>query len=59
MKLEGTFLDHFANLNDPRLHSHRNFRHNLGDILIIAILATICGADGWAEIERFGLAKES
>src|SRR5690606_26128869 len=27
--------------------------------LIIAILATICGADGWTEIERFGQAKES
>ena len=32
MKLEGTFLDHFSNLDDLRLQSHRNFRHNLGDI---------------------------
>ena len=59
MKLEGTFLEHFTHLDDPRLNSHRNFRHNLGEILIISILATICGADGWVEIERFGLAKES
>jgi predicted transposase YbfD/YdcC len=59
MKLEGTFLNHFVNLDDPRCGTHRNFRHNLGDMLIIAILGTICGADGWAEIERFGLAKES
>jgi predicted transposase YbfD/YdcC len=59
MKLEGTFLIHFSNLEDPRLNTHRNFRHNLGDILIITILATICGADGWIEIERFGQAKQS
>lgn len=59
MKLEGTFLDHFSNLDDPRLQSHRNFRHNLGDILIITILATICGADGWKEIVQFAQAKES
>ena len=59
MKLEGTFLDHFSNLDDPRLQSHRNFRHNLGDILIITILATICGADGWKEIVEFAQAKES
>lgn len=59
MKLENTFLSHFKNLDDPRLSTHRNFRHNLGDIFIIAILATICGADNWVEIERFGLAKQS
>lgn len=59
MKLENTFIDHFKELTDPRLATHRNFRHNLGDMLTIAILGTICGADGWAEIERFGLAKEA
>jgi len=59
MKLEETFLSHFKNLDDPRLNSHRNFRHNLGDIFIITVLAVICGADNWAEIERFGLAKQS
>lgn len=58
MTLEGTFLDHFSELDDPRLQSHRNFRHHLGDILIITILATICGADGWKEIIEFAQAKE-
>ena len=49
---------HFSNIfqTDPRVHNH-NFRHQLDDILIIAVLATIYGADGWTEIERFGLAK--
>jgi len=58
MKLEDTFLKHFSDIDDPRLSSHRNFRHRLEDLLIIAILGTICGADGWVEIHRFGLAKQ-
>lgn len=57
MILSDTCLQYFSDLEDPRLHNH-NFRHNFQDILIIAILATICGADGWVEIEQFGLAKQ-
>lgn len=53
MQLSDTFLSHFSDIQDPRFQNH-NFRHHLSDILIVAILATICGADGWAEIERFG-----
>jgi predicted transposase YbfD/YdcC len=59
IQLEGTFLDHFSDLDDPRLQSHHNFRHNLGAILIMTILASICGADGWEDIEEFALAKQS
>lgn len=58
IKLEDTFLHHFSNLEDPRLSTHRNFRHRLSDIFIITILATLCGADSWTEIEEFALAKE-
>jgi len=57
MALAGTFFEHFSDLKDPRIHNH-NFRHNIFDVLVIAVLATICGADGWAEIERFGEAKQ-
>jgi predicted transposase YbfD/YdcC len=57
MQLTDTFLKHFSDIDDFRL-KNQNFRHKLSDILIIAVLATICGADGWVEIERFGLAKE-
>jgi len=57
MKLAGTFFDHFSDIKDPRVHNH-NFRHNIIDILVIAVLGTICGADGWVEIERFGEAKQ-
>jgi hypothetical protein len=37
----------------------RTKRHLLGDILAIAILATLCGADSFVEIEQFGQARES
>jgi predicted transposase YbfD/YdcC len=56
LSLSHTFLDHFEKLDDPRLDNH-NRRHDLVDILVIAILATICGADTWMEINEFGVAK--
>ena len=46
---------HFASLKDPRVE--RTKRHKLLDIIIIAICGTICGADGWVEIEEFGKQK--
>jgi predicted transposase YbfD/YdcC len=48
-------LTHFENLTDPRIE--RTQRHNLLDIVFIALCATLCGADGYADIERFGKAK--
>lgn len=57
MNLSSTFLEHFETLEDPRLDNH-NLRHELTDILVITILGTICGADGWTEIYEFALAKE-
>ncbi len=58
MKLSHTFLNHFETLEDPRFTSHSNLRHNLTDILVITILATICGADTWTEVSEFAAAKE-
>jgi predicted transposase YbfD/YdcC len=46
---------HFADLPDPRVN--RTKRHRLGDILVIALCAVICGADTFEEIERFGKAR--
>lgn len=46
---------YFADLPDPRVD--RTKKHALGDILIIALCATIAGADSWEEVERFGRAK--
>lgn len=50
-----TLLEHFANLTDPRIE--RRKLHKLIDILVIAICATICGAETWDEFEIFGKAK--
>jgi len=33
-------------------------RHKLIDVLVIAVCATICGAEAWTEMEEFGKAKE-
>ena len=33
--------------------------HALEDILLIATLAVICGADSWTEVERFGRQKQA
>ena len=49
------FTPFFANVTDPRLD--RSKRHALLDIIILAVCATLGGADGWADIERFGRAK--
>ncbi len=52
----GTLIEHFSRITDPRIE--RTKRHKLIDILVIAICATICGADGWEEFELFGQAKQ-
>lgn len=47
----------FAELPDPRVARTR--RHLLSDILVIALCAVLCGADGFNDIEEWGHAKES
>jgi len=46
----------FDNLPDPRSKNHR---HALLDILTIAILAVISGADGWVEVAHYGVSKKN
>lgn len=48
---------HFEPVDDPRVHYL--IEHQLQDILIITILAVICGADTWVEIEEYGRSKQS
>jgi predicted transposase YbfD/YdcC len=48
-------LRHFDDLPDPRA---ANARHLLSDILAITLLAVLCGAEGWADIELYGRTKE-
>lgn len=52
-----SFIDYFADLADPRQEDRCD--HKLIDILFIAICAVICGADGFTDMEEFGLAKET
>lgn len=48
-------LRYFQDLPDPRMN--RTKLHSLTDILAIAILAVICGAEGFAQIALFGKSK--
>lgn len=48
-------ITHFSIVRDPRMQ--RKKKHKLIDILVIAICAVVCGAEGWEEIERYGQAK--
>jgi len=50
-----TFHECFGDLIDPRAD---NARHELVEIVFIALLATLCGATCCSEMEEFGLAKE-
>ena len=40
--------DHFTKVTDPRC---ANARHRLLDILVLAICAMLCGAEGWEDHE--------
>ena len=51
-----SFQDYFATLTDPRCPDAPNNRHQLMDILLIAVCAVICGAEGWEDIEEYGTA---
>ena len=54
-----SFLDqtykHFENITDPRIN--RGANHSLSEMIFLTLCATICGADSWADVERYGNAK--
>ena len=51
---DGGVLRYFAELPDPRA---ANVRHRLPDLMVMALCAVICGADGWDDFEDFVRAK--
>ncbi len=51
-----SLFDSLQQIPDPRVE--RTKRHLLVDILVIAICASICGAESWEEIAEFGRAKQ-
>jgi len=56
LKPKQTISDYFVDLEDPRIE--RTKRHQLIDVITIAICAVICGANSWVAIETYGQAKE-
>ena len=51
----GGFLRFFDDLPDPRRGP--NAIHLLSDMIVIAVMAVICGAEGWTEVALFGRSK--
>jgi predicted transposase YbfD/YdcC len=52
-----SLIEHFKKIADPRIHRSR--RHNLLDILVIALCATIAGANDWVGVVQFGKAQRA
>ena len=52
----GRISKHLGKVNDPRIGNAT--RHKFIDILVIAICAVICGADGWSDVALFGKSKQ-
>ncbi|MBN2243263.1 MAG: ISAs1 family transposase [Acidobacteria bacterium] len=49
-------IAYFELLEDPRMERRR--RHNLPDILVIALCTLLCGGESFNDMEDFGKAKE-
>ncbi len=50
-----SLLETLRDVEGPRIERTRI--HQLGDILVLAILAVMAGADGWEDIDDFGKQK--
>ena len=50
-----SFVFHFSIIEDPRIERTKD--HLLLDILVIALCAMLCGAEGFVDFEEFGNAK--
>ncbi len=53
----GDLMTHFSKVTDTRKEQGK--RHPLINIISIAIIGVICGADDWVSIEEVGKAKEA
>jgi predicted transposase YbfD/YdcC len=56
MNANNELVSIFGSVQDPR--SHINQLHNLVDILLIGIIAVICGAETWKQMIEFANSKE-
>lgn len=48
---------YFSKLPDPR--SLKNQKHSFTDIVVLTVVAVICGAESWDDIELFGKSKQA
>lgn len=55
-EIQDKLCSYVADIPDPRVS--RTQKHLLKDILAIAILAVIGGAEGWEDMENYGIAKQ-
>jgi len=55
--MAASVMDYFALIPDPRMARTR--AHPLVNILVIALLGVLCGADSFTDIEAFGHSKEA
>jgi predicted transposase YbfD/YdcC len=56
LKPKDSILEHFSDIKDIRIE--RRKKHKLIDIITISICAVVCGADGWEDIEMYGIARK-
>ncbi len=52
-----TLFDSLAVITDLCFERHK--RHSLIDILVMRCVSSICGAEGWEDIEEFSIAKHN
>ena len=55
-QIQTDLSSYFTDIKDPRVK--RTKKYLLKEILVIAILAIISGAEGWEDIENYGIAKQ-
>lgn len=57
--MKSTLIEHFSVLPDPRRANHNTKQHVLTEVVVMAIVAVICGADTWVDIEGYCRKKEA
>ena len=55
--VNASIVEHFRTLEDPRIE--RTKKHNLLDILVIALCALLTGGEGFQDMELFGKSKRA
>jgi predicted transposase YbfD/YdcC len=56
LKPKRSIVECFSDIEDIRIE--RGKKHKLIDIITISICAVVCGADGWTDIELYGIARK-